>query len=147
MRVSSHLASRHLCAGIGFALISALIPACGSATTTPQGASVAGTWDLTTVNGVKPPFTLQAADPRQELLSKRYVITAAGTYTYAFAVRTTDVDGTVTTTNGSDAGTQTLTENLVTFRSNADGSTLLASVDGSSMTIVTGALTQLFTKQ
>lgn len=83
MRDSSHaLTRRRLLAGTALALLAVFAPACGSSKggtpTTPIVTSVAGTWHLSTVNGVKVPFTIQAADPKEELLTKQYVFTAGG---------------------------------------------------------------------
>ncbi|MDB4915413.1 MAG: Lipocalin-like domain protein [Gemmatimonadetes bacterium] len=130
-------------------MLALLIIACGGAevATEPVVTSVAGTWNLTSVNGKSLPFTFQAADPREELLAKKYVITAAGTYSYSYSVRATDDDGQVTLSNGSDSGTESLSNTIVTFRSGSDGSTLTAVVSGTTMTIVSGDYSQLFTKQ
>ena len=139
---------RRLLAVIALAVSSTLLSVCGSdSSTSPTVVSVAGTWNLTSVNGKVLPFTYQANDPKLELLAKQFVISDAGTFTYSYSVRATDDDGTVTTTRRSDAGTDTLADNVVTFRFSSDGTTVTASVSGGTMTIVAGEFSQAFTKQ
>ena len=133
---------------IALVVSSTLLFACGSdRATSPTVVSVAGTWNLTSVNGKPLPFIFQAADPKLELLAKQFVISDAGTFTYSFSVKATDDDGTVTTTRRSDTGTNTLADNVVTFRYASDGTTVTASVTGGTMTILAGEYSQLFTKQ
>lgn len=129
------------------ALAVALAPACGSgAATEPLVTSVAGTWLLTAVNGKPLPFVYSASDPKLELISKQYVISAAGTFTVSYTLRGTELDGTVNTTTMSDAGTQTLENNTVTFVYRSDGSVVTAHVTPTTMTI-DGSVPQVFTKQ
>lgn len=69
-----------------------------------------------------------------------------GTFTYSYSLRYTELDGRVNNTSGSDAGTYTLADNYVTIRNASDGSTLFAAVTPETMTIVSGAFTQVFTR-
>ena len=140
---------RRLLAVSAFAIASILLSACGSGDATAPAVvtSLAGTWNLTSVNGKGLPYVLQAADPKLEILAKQFVITSAGTFTSSFSVRATDLDGTVTLTQRSDAGTLTLADNVVTIRSSSDGTTVTGGVSNTTMTIVTGDFTQIFTKQ
>lgn len=148
MRDSSYPHIRRLLAGFGIFLLTAITPACGSdPVTAPPVTSVAGTWNLTSVNGGTLPFVVRTADPKVELLAKQYVFSAAGTFAYSFSVRATDDDGTITLTRGTDTGTQTLADNVVTLRNTSDGFTLTATVSGGTMTIVAGEFSQAFTKQ
>ena len=109
--------------------------------------SVAGTWDLTSVNARALPFTFQTADPRLDLLSKRFIISDAGTFSYSYSVKATDVDGTVTTTNKTDTGTDVLAANVVTFVFRSDGTTVTATVTNTTMTIENGMYSQAFTRR
>ena len=121
--------------------------ACGSdSATEPVVTSVVGTWALTAVSGKPLPFVFSASDPKLELISKQYVITATGTFTTSFTLRGTELDGTVNTTTTSDAGTETLANNTVTFVYKSDGSVVTAHVSPTTMTIA-GNVTQVFTKQ
>ena len=129
------------------AVAATLASACGSGTATqPVVASVAGTWVLTSVNGKPLPYVYVASDPKLELISRQYVITSAGTFTTAFTLRGTELDGTVHTTTTSDAGTETLANNTVSFVYNSDGSIVTAHVSANTMTI-DGSVTQEFTRQ
>jgi hypothetical protein len=120
---------------------------CGSDTATePVVTSVAVAWALTAVDGKPLPYVYAASDPKLEVISKQYIITAAGTFTTSFTLRGTELDGTVNTTTTSDAGTETLANNIVTFVSKSDGSVVTAHVSPTMMTIA-GNVTQVFTKQ
>lgn len=132
---------------IALAVVASFAAACGSGTATePMVTSVAGTWTLAEVNGKALPYVYGASDPRLELISKQYVITAAGTFTTSYTLRGTELDGTVTTSTISDAGTSTLESNTVTLVYRSDGSVVTAHVTPTRMTIY-GAVTQLFTRQ
>ncbi len=101
---------------------------------------------LTAANGKPLPFVYSASDPKLELISKQYVITATGTFTVSYTLRGTELDGTVNTTTTSDAGTSTLANNTVTFVYRSDGSIVTARVTATTMTI-DGGVPQVFTKQ
>lgn len=136
-----------LTALVTLAIATIVASGCGSDTTSePVVTSVAGTWALTMVAGKPLPFVYSASDPKLELISKQYVITAAGTFTTSFTLRGTELDGTVNTTMTSDAGTATLADNIVTFVYTTDGSIVTAHVSSTTMTIA-GNVTQVFTKQ
>jgi hypothetical protein len=128
-------------------LCSALFAACGGSagTTAPIVVDMTGTWNLTSVNDRSLPFVIQPSDPKLELLSKQFMIAGSG-FTSSFTVRATDLDGTVTNTTRTDAGTATLAEDVVTLRSN-DGTTVTGAIAGSRMTILSGEFTQVFTRQ
>ncbi len=121
--------------------------ACGSdIATEPVVTSVAGTFTLTTVDGKPLPYLYSASDPKLELISKQYVISASGTFTTSLTVRATELDGTVSTNTASDSGTETLANNIVTFVYKSDGSVVTARVSLTTLTIA-GTVTQVFTKQ
>ena len=139
---------RQLLRCIALAAHVSVFSACGSSeVSAPAVVSVTGTWNLSSVNGKPLPFIFQAADPKLELLSKQYVIGSGGSFSYSYSVRATDDDGTVTTSNRTDTGTETLADNVVTLHHNADGATLTASVAGGTMTILAGDYSQVFVKQ
>ncbi len=125
--------------------------ACGGDVTTTEpvitAVSVAGTWNLTQVDGKPLPFTYQAGDQKVELLEKQYVIAANGTFSYSYTNRITDgEDGKVSTIKVTDSGTESVASNVVTFQHNS-GSTVVATVAGTAMTIIAGDVTQSFTRQ
>lgn len=137
---------RHI-ALLALAIAATFTSSCGSdAPTEPVVTSVAGTWALTEVNGKALPYVYAPSDPKLELISKQYVITAAGTFTTAFTLRGTELDGTVNTTTTSDAGTYALASNTVTFVYKSDGSVVSAHVSATTMTI-DGSVPQAFTRQ
>ena len=138
----------HRCsAHFTLAIATIVASGCGSDTATePVVTSVTGTWALTAGAGKPLPFVYSASDPKLELISKQYVITAAGTFTTSFTLRGMELDGTVNTTMTSDAGTETLADNIVTFVYKTDGSVVTAHVSSTTMTIA-GTVTQVFTKQ
>ena len=129
------------------AIAATLASACGSnAGTEPVVTSVAGTWALTAVNGKPLPYVYAVSDPKLELISKQYVITAAGMFFTSFTLRGTELDGTVNTTTSTDSGTDTLADNTVSFVYRSDGSVVTAHVSATTMTI-DGNVTQVFTRQ
>ena len=129
-----------------FAFATALLAGCGSDTATaPTQASVAGTWNLSTVNGSPLPFVLQAANPKLELVSDQFVVSANGTFTESTVARVTD-GGTVSTTTIPDAGTYTLNGTAATFTF-SDGSSGTATVSGNTFTVASGGYSQVYKKQ
>lgn len=119
--------------------------ACGGDTTAPVVVtSVAGTWVLTSVDSKPLPIIVAASDPKQELIDKRYVISAAGTFTTSFTLKDTELDGSTSTGTTSDSGTYTLADNIVTFTNASDKSIVVGTVTPTKMTI--GGI-QEFTKQ
>lgn len=119
--------------------------ACGSDTTAPVVVtSVVGTWVLTTVDSKPLPIIVAASDPKQELIDKRYVMTAAGTFTTSFTLKDTELDGSTSTGTTSDSGTYTLADNTVTFTNASDRSIVVGVVTPTKMTI--GGI-QEFTRQ
>jgi len=127
--------------------ILSLAVACGSDSSTQPNAtpaSLAGTWNLQTINGAALPFTLLQT-PKTELLSDVVTAVAAGTYTELSQVRTT-LNGQVTVSTESDGGTYTITGNTVTIRS-TDGSTALGTVNGNLFTIAAGGISFEYKKQ
>ena len=152
MRDSSHAQiHRRLLKGIALAAFTMLAPACGSdgggTPTTPVVTSVVGTWNLKTVNAISLPFTLQASDPKVEVLARQYVIASNGTFTFSSTLRNTELDGSSTSTRLTDSGSYVLADNFVAFTSGKDGTSVIASVTTTSMTIVAGTFTQVFTKE
>jgi hypothetical protein len=138
---------RRLAAALVLALASSAI-ACGSdSVTNPTPESLAGTWNLSTLNGVALPFVLQQSNPKVELLSDQIVVSSDGTFTDTFSLRFTDAAGVVTNDGGFDTGTWTLNGAALVLRYDSDASVSTASVAGNSFTISVPGLAQLYTKQ
>jgi hypothetical protein len=122
--------------------------ACGDddSTSVPTNASVAGTWNLQTVNGSALPFTLSASSPKIELLSSSVNVTANGTWTSTTQTRTT-IGTQATTASSTQSGTYTLSGSAVSIRS-TDGTTVQAgSVSGNTLTLAQTGLTFVYQKQ
>ncbi len=94
---------------------------CGSDdSTSPTQAAVAGTWNLSTVNGASLPFIIQTT-PKIEVLSDQLVVSANGTFTESTQTRTTNGTA-VTLETVPDGGTYSLNGTAATFIFN-DGTT------------------------
>jgi Lipocalin-like domain len=128
-----------------FTAATVLLSACGSdSTTAPTPTSIAGTWNLTTVNGAALPFVLQAS-PKIEILSDQIVILANGTFTQSTQARLTN-GTTITTQTIPDGGTYSLNGTAATFTF-TDGGSETATVSGNSMTIAETGLSLVYNKQ
>jgi hypothetical protein len=122
-----------------------LLAGCDSDDTTgPTQSSVAGTWNLTTVNGSALPYTLQPT-PKIEILSDQLVVSANGTFTESTQIRFTN-GTTVTTETIPDAGTYSLNGTSATFIYN-DGSTGAGTISGNTLTVAAPGLSLVYQKQ
>ena len=129
-----------------FTAATVLLSACGSdSTTAPTPTSIAGTWNLTTVNGAALPFVLQAANPKIEILSDQIVILSNGSFTQSTQARATS-GTTITTQTIPDGGTYTLNGTAATFTF-TDGGSETATVSGNTMTIAETGLSLVYNKQ
>ena len=125
--------------------------ACGGDdnSTAPTLASLAGTWNLTTVNGAPLPFTVAStASAKTEILSEVVTVESNGTFTQLLQPRNT-INGQATVTTLPSSGTIALSGNLVTVNVTGSG-TLSGTLNSNTMfTVVdptTGA-TFVFVKQ
>lgn len=125
----------------------AVAVACGSdSTTQPTIASVAGTWNLQSVNGSPLPFTLtQTGSDRLELLSDVVTANANGTYTEVAQFRTT-VNGQSSTSTESDAGTFTLNGTAVSLTGTQTGN-INGALSGNTLTLTEQGFAWVFVKQ
>lgn len=125
----------------------AVAVACGSdSTTQPTVASVAGTWNLQSVNGSPLPFTLtQTGSDRLELLSDVVTANANGTYTEVAQFRTT-VNGQSSTSTESDAGTFTLNGTAVSLTGTQTGN-INGALSGNTLTLTEQGFAWVFVKQ
>ncbi|MFL5502173.1 MAG: lipocalin family protein [Gemmatimonadaceae bacterium] len=130
------------------AIASLAVIGCGGDSTGPAG-SVAGTWNLQTVNGSPLPYTavFLAGPPvyRLEIISDTFVAAGDGTYTEALTTRETN-GTTVTTTTENDHGTWTQNNNSVTVTA-SDGTVSTASISGNTITINEEGLVGVFHRQ
>lgn len=129
-----------------FAFATVLLAGCGSdASTAPTQASIAGVWNLSTINGSPLPFVLQASAPKIEIMSDQLVVSANGTFTESTVARVTD-GATVSTTTIPDAGTYTLNGTAATFTF-SDGSSGTGTLSGNTFTVASGGFSQVYKKQ
>jgi hypothetical protein len=114
----------------------AFLAACGSDSTAPRNASVAGTYGLTTVNGASLPYTVPNTTGTEIVQDATITLNTDSTYSVL-------ANGTVngsTSTIAADAGHYTVGGSQVTFTStifsggqftgNVTGSTLSATIPG-----------------
>jgi hypothetical protein len=130
------------------AFASLAVVGCGGDSTGPV-ASVAGTWNLQTVNGNPLPYTaIFIAGPpvyRLELVSDVFVAAENGTYTEAFTSRETD-GTTVTNTTENDTGTWSPNNANLTITA-SDGTASTASISGNTITLNQDGLVAVYHRQ
>jgi len=123
--------------------------ACGGddSPTAPTMASIAGTWNLQTVNGSALPFIVaQSGSDKIEVLGDAITVTATGSFTQLTQVRVTQ-GGQVSTQSIPDAGTYTLNGSAVTFTFNSDGSSGTGTLNGKSLTVTESGISLVYRKQ
>lgn len=119
--------------------------ACGGDDSTGPGASIAGAYSLTTVNGAPLPFVVQQAGTfKREITADTYTLAAGGTWTEVRAERTTS-NGAVTTSTITDAGTWSRNGTSITLTSPASGA-LAGTVSGNTLSLSSAGNTMVFTK-
>jgi hypothetical protein len=130
-----------------FAVVTLLaLAACGGDSSTGINGNIAGTYNLSTVNGSGLPFVLQAANPKVEILSDQLIVNGNGTFSENGSFRVTN--GTqVTTQVIPDAGTYTINGTAVSFVFNSDGSTGTGTLSGNSLIIAQSGFSSVYTKQ
>jgi len=129
-----------------FTVATVLLAGCGGdAGTPPMQATLAGTWNLATVNGTPLPFVIQPANPKIEILSDKLVLTASGSFAHSILARQTS-GGTITTQNIEDGGTYQASGTTASFTFN-DGSLGTGTVDGNSLTVADVGYALVYVKQ
>ena len=133
---------------LALALLIASASSCSSdSSTSPTVESLAGTWNLSTVNGTSLPFILQTTNPKVELLDDQIIASAAGTFTETGNARFTEMSGSVTHVPFTDSGTWTLNGTAVTFHFNSDGTSGTGTLNGNSFTIGEVGFSSVYVKQ
>jgi hypothetical protein len=126
-----------------------VLAACGGddGPTAPTMASIAGTWNLQTVNGSPLPFTVaQSGADKIEVLGDAITVTATATFTQLTQVRVTQ-GGQATTQSVADAGSYTLSGKTVTFTFNSDGSSGTGTLNGTTLTVTDSGIALVYRKQ
>jgi hypothetical protein len=117
---------------------------CGDDGAGPDG-SIAGRYELRTVNGNNLPYTLVAlGNDRFEFLSGFAQVNTDGTFSVSFTTRQT-VGGQTTTTTDADSGTWTQTGNQLRFTF-SDATTSTGVVSGNEITVIEGQVSFVFRK-
>lgn len=129
-----------------FLALLALTLACGGDSTGPTEASVAGTWNLQSVNGTALPFIVsQTGTNKVEITADVLTVTSSGSFTEITTLRTTQ-NGTATTQTVADAGSYVLNGNNATFQFQSDGSIGSGTVSGSTLTVSQAGLSLIYKK-
>jgi hypothetical protein len=131
---------------LALALLLASASCSSDSSTNPTPESLAGTWNLSTVNGSGLPFLLQAANPKAELLNDQLIVSAAGTFTETGNLRFTDADG-VVNVPFTDSGRWALDGTAVNFTFLSDGSSGTGTVSGNSFTLGAFGFSYVYVKQ
>jgi len=132
-------------------LLVLLVPfalACGGdSSTAPMTVSVAGTWDLQTINGTGLPYVVaQSGSNKVELLSDVVTAVSSGSYTEIMQVRST-VNGVVSTQSQSDAGSFLLNGTAVQFQSNTSFSSNTGSISGNTFTLAENGFSYVYKRR
>lgn len=108
-------------------------------------ASIAGTYNLKTYNGLTVPAVIQATGPKVEVLDDQVIVRADGTWSENGNFRLTDLSG-VTIQNETGSGTYTLNGATASFRDGSDGSVTTAIFSGVTFTVVDGNATLIYAR-
>jgi hypothetical protein len=129
--------------------LATVLAACGGSdkSTAPTTASVAGVWNLQTVNGNNLPYTVIAVGSDHiEVTSDVITASSNGTFSQVTTLRVTQ-SGQTQTQNQPDSGTWSLNGTAVTFTFQSDGSTGTGSLSGNTLTVTEGGLALVYKKQ
>ncbi len=125
----------------------AVLAGCGDKATGPSPASVAGTWNLQSVNGTQLPFiVIQVGNDKVEITSDVITASSNGTFTQLTTIQTTQ-SGQVTTDHATDSGTWSLSGTAVNFVFESNGSTGTGTLSGNTLTVATSGLSLVYRKQ
>lgn len=129
-------------------LLTTAAAACSSdSSTNPATASIAGLYNVTTVNGSQIPYTVQSGTDSQTLLSDQIIVADGGTWSETYVVRQT-ISGTTTTQTFPDGGSWSRTGVNVTFTSTGQaGPTYTGTFTGSALNLTDGSLNYVFARQ
>ncbi len=108
-------------------------------------ASIAGTYNLKSYNGITVPAVIQASGPKVEVLNDQVIVNANGTWSESGTYRISDLSG-VTTQTETGAGTYTLNGATVTFRESTDGSVITGVFAGVTFTVANVGATLIYSR-
>ncbi len=129
-------------------LLASLLVGCSSYDlTTPSQESLAGKWNLASVNGNSLPYGApQIGSNKQEIVQDVLTITAPNTFTEVTTLQNTQ-NGQVSTDTITDSGTYEFNSYVVTFHFQSDGSTGSATLTGRTMDVLASGVKFTFKKQ
>jgi len=130
------------------ALVVALA-ACGDKSTNEPllTTNIAGTWSLTSINGVPLPYTItNAGGSKIELTGDVFTVATGGRFTQVTSIRTT-TNGTSSTQNTPASGPYSISGNAITFIFDSDGMTGTAALSGATMTVTGNGIVAVYGKQ
>ncbi len=129
-------------------LIATLSIGCSSSDlTTPTQETLAGRWNLISVEGARLPYSIpQIGSIKREIIEDVLTLTAPNAFTEVTTVRLTQ-NGVVTTQTVSDAGTYEVNSFAIDFRFQSNGTFGAGTLTGGKLTITTSGLSFTFEKQ
>ena len=111
------------------------VTACNSSDATSPSVSIAGTWNLRTLNGSPLPYQVA---PNTVIVSETLTLSSDGSYN--------DVASYSNGTSFSEFGYFSVNNNLVTFNDQTDGITYTGAISGNVLTEVSGQFTSVYQK-
>ena len=118
--------------------------ACGDESTSPS--SIAGTYNLLTIDGLNLPVTVIQVDVGTvEVMSGFERLNTDGTFSESLTLRTTE-DGQVSTKVATDGGSWTQSGPAIAFTYGGSGDTFTGSVSGDRLTITQEGVVFVFRK-
>jgi len=131
---------------MAFALATVVVAGCSSDTSlAPSQASIAGAWNLASIDGLDLPYVAQAANPKIEVVSDQLLVDADGTFTESAQLRYTD-GSTVTMRPYADSGTYMVSGTTASFGW-SNGSIGTAKISGRTITVDLEGYSYVFTQQ
>lgn len=123
----------------------AVTAACGGGDGITEPASIAGTYNLVTIDGKSPPIVLfDEPGLKVEIMSGNFILAEGRTFTTNVVFRFTEA-GQVSTKSESYDGTYTVTGSTVDF-AYSDGDSASGTLNGNTLTFVDGGSTAVFRK-
>lgn len=122
-----------------------LVAACGGSDGVNEPASIAGTYNLETIDGQSPPIVVfDQPGIKVEIVSGNFVLAGNKTFTTNVVFRVTE-DSQVSTESNSFGGTYAVAGSTVTF-AYSDGDSESATLVGNTLTFTDGSSTVVFRK-
>ena len=124
----------------------AMLAACGSDASTGVRAAVAGTYQLSTVNGAPLPFTENSSGAVVKVTAGQLVAGADGAFSETLTRTTTPSGGTAVPSTTTATGTFTVGNQVIVFSYNNGGGSVIGSLVGNGVSIQNGLNSFEYTK-